>query len=145
MITGAIICSLSENSAELNWKGAKMGTGDSARTHTTVIYSPFIMSRDVFCFLTRQANQKQFLSYTLTPAAGKPRSGFPRCVSFSSYASMVIVAVYHSEGHVPKMNSVLGRKRKKSIQEDIHCRHDLLVQCSYSDNVIRLQQVIVGV
>ncbi len=75
-----------------------MGTRDSARTHTTVIYSAFILSQDVFCPLTSPANQKQFLCYTLTPAAGKPQLCFPRCVSFCFFfLSMVIVLVYHPE------------------------------------------------
>lgn len=112
MITGAIISSLSENPAELNWRRAKTGTRDSARTPTTFIYVFFIMS---WVFLESSANQKQLLSYP-DSCGRKAPNVLSKRDSFSSFLRTVRVVVYRAEGHVPKLNSA-GKTQKKSYSE----------------------------
>lgn len=104
VITGAIISSLSKNSAELNWRGAKMGTRNSACTHTKVIYFLLITSLDNF-LVFRQVWSRFWIP--LTAVAGKSQICFPRL------PSEVIVVVYHSESHVPKMNSVVADNERE--------------------------------
>lgn len=67
---------------------------------------------------------------------------------------MVIVVVYHPEGHVPEMNSVLSEKERELFRSrfrlvkiilylttvDVTCRRSAHLQI-----VIRLEQAIVGV
>lgn len=88
--------------------GTRESTSAHTHTHTTVIYSPFIMSLDGFCFFTSSANQKQLLFYSDFCSRKAPTvfSHMHLFVFFYFNLSLVIVAVYHSEGHVLKMNSI---------------------------------------
>lgn len=121
LITGAIIPFLVW---ELSWVELERSQdghkGFSTDAH--YIYSPFITSLDVFFFffLLIQPIRTSFCLLSESRSRKSPTVLFPRRVLFlffSSFLSLVMAEVYDSEGHIPKMNSLLAEKEKECYSE----------------------------
>lgn len=103
-ISGAIMSSSSENSAELNWKRAKMGTRDTV---------------DINSIQTLHSSHLFTLYHvTLTPSAGKPQLCLPRHVSVI-FPSRVDSDGLSLKRSWPQNELCISWKKKGSLSEGI--------------------------